>query len=137
MLKPVPLLTLVDGRTNSDCGIVALASWLADYDTARKAAEKEGNDPLKTGMYCSEVIRAARRFGLKLCVKRNIKFETDEGILSLGNSKRERKGKKYYGHYVVISHGLLFDGRDVWLPKDYFKVHPYYVPMAVLVVDVR
>lgn len=136
MRRPItPLLALMAMRNEGDCGIVALSIFTGrTYEDVFEAATKEAKAPHKEGLWCSQLIRTAARLGFGLRCKRNFDFAKDEGILCL-NSFKIKKGTKDFsdGHFVVVRRGLIFDGMDVWEPKQYLKANRKFTPTLIIV----
>src|ERR1700719_173019 len=132
MSRPAPFLILTDGHQTGDCTIIALTSLTGlPYSKVLSAACQVAPEPDTRGMYNTEIMATAKRLGFPLEMKRKWNMKTAEGILNLG-SRKKRNGKSQSGHCVVLSHGLIFEGTDVWEPDDYFKRNPRYIPRSIM-----
>ena len=117
----LPLLRLEEQR-GADCGIACIASLVgAKYEDV--LAEASRREPIGVymhdiGLYTSDVIKIAKRFGCNLREKRKCNFETDCGILAVAWN---RKKGSHTHHYVIVVGGLIFDLTDlsVWNAKEY------------------
>lgn len=132
---PAPFLKLTKQRAKGDCGIVALATLfsLPYEDVLDQASRLCKDSPHIVGLYGTDILRIANQLGHPLHRKRRCRFEADEGILGLASRKQKRGKKMNEDHWVVVSHGFIFDELDVWEPKEYFKVYPYK-PRSILAV---
>lgn len=120
-LPIVPLLRL-ERQRGADCGIACVSSLTgAKYEDV--LAEANRKEPVgvyvhDVGLYSSEVVKLAKRFGCALREKQICNFEKDEGILAVAWNKK--KGSHTH-HYVIVLGGLIFDLSDmtVWAPDEY------------------
>jgi hypothetical protein len=134
MRKPLPLLCLTPAQDSGSCGIIALAAFTGlSYGDVLEAASKICKHPQHRGMYCTELLKAAGLLGFKMRMKAHCNFKRDEGILNM--SAKKKKGKKSEaGHFVVVAAGLIFDGLEVWEPKDYFA-DTGYTPHSIMIIN--
>jgi hypothetical protein len=113
---------------------VALASWSGrSYEDVLAHASKTCQQPHRRGMYDTEVVRTARRMGVRLRKKRNCNFRTDEGILVLHAQDKAKKKRPFDSHYVFVSGGIIYDGTEIWEPRDYFNHYRRFKKGPILV----
>lgn len=121
------MLRLFPQRTDGDCSIACLATYLGrPYSTILKTAKRYSRDPVKLGMFMTEIQKVAKKLGCSLVLKRHINFANHEGILSVDNYakgwRRRGKGKEPEGHVVVLWRGLIYDptcGGTLWTVEQY------------------
>lgn len=111
-----PIVSMVPQRHPSDCGVSVLSMFLqVSYEEALLAISKDAPRVLRTGMWFTEVRRAAKRLGVPLRLKRRWNALTDEGILYVKN----RRGPN---HLILLRERLLWDTNfEVWRLDDYRK----------------
>jgi predicted double-glycine peptidase len=112
-----PMIAMVRQRHDNDCGVACLAMYLGiSYEDALIAFGGEAPEVLRSGVFWSQLKRAAANHGIKMVLRR--KWEpTDEGILQV----RYRKDH----HVVVLRHGLIFDtDYRVWPVRDFYATPP-------------
>ncbi len=134
VFPPGPFLKLTKQRSEGDCGIAALSALFSlPYEDVLDMASRMCRDsPHRVGLYGTDILRIAKHLGHPLHRKRNCHFASDEGILGLMSKQKQRGKKVNNDHWVVVSHGLIFDELDIWEPKEYFKVYRFK-PVSILV----
>lgn len=121
-----PLVSIVAQRHPGDCGVASLAMFLGvSYEEALIALGGEAPTVLRSGVWWSELKRAAAHFGVAMTVKRKWTL-ADDGLLQV----RYKKGY----HVVLLRRGLVFDtDYRVW---DFatFSAAPPRAPFGPLLV---
>lgn len=120
-------------RTGLDCGVTALAIFIADRAARQVVPGMRGLD----GCYNRELIAAAKRLGVTMRAVRRYNLDVDEGILRIRWNGAERRVESPGGHFVAVIGGSVHDPSDAsarpW--RDYvitenarpctlLKVHP-------------
>lgn len=107
-----PLVIIAVQRHDADCGAAALAMLLsASYEDVLLALGRPSL--LRRGVWFTDLVRAAEKFGVVLKRKATWDAEHDEGLAQI----HYRRGPS---HAVLIRAGLLFDtDGSVWEPDDY------------------
>ena len=127
--KALPLVQLVQRRTDFDCGLVAIAMYfgLSYEDTLAHAAQVTDVKVHRKGVFVTQIQRIAKQMGVQLVAKRTWDIENDFGILVgdylLDNGVKDR-------HAVLLKQGLIWDvDLGVWEPEDYFV---RFTPMMIV-----
>jgi hypothetical protein len=132
-MKTLPFVELLMTRGHADCGIIALAMFLnQSYENVLASmVTKKHKAPHVGGLMTREVVASARRFGVKLTLRRSWDEEEDTGLLTV---ERIRPSKyDFTQHIVLLRFGLVFDyDGKVWEPSTYYKHHGFK-PVSLLV----
>lgn len=123
---PVIKLTGSTGQdTISDCGICTVAT-LCDkrYEDVVAEAVQIVGENWKNGLYISQIIELARRFGVTLKRKRKYDIEEATGILNCEILHKGTGGRpRWENHVVVLMDGRVYDSDlRVWA-IDAFRDH--------------
>jgi ABC-type bacteriocin/lantibiotic exporter with double-glycine peptidase domain len=120
-----PLYTFEQQRAEGDCGIACLAMFIGrSYEDVLAAASASEFDVQihRRGIYLTQIIRIAKRFGVTL--RRQKTFQPDEvaGLLSvtLRSTAFERPD-----HIVILHEGLILEMayQQVWDYEDFIREH--------------
>ena len=114
--RHAPLVAMVAQRHRADCGAAVLAMLLhVSYEEALLALGESVPTMLRDGVWCTELTKAAARFGVTLKRKAVWDVEADEGIVRVSFKRGE-------GHVVLLRAGLIFDTDfTVWECDDWLK----------------
>ena len=127
-----PVLQIVLQRSQADCAIAVLASYLGKtYEDVLAAAATLQLDPKihRRGMWTHQMEKTAEALGVRLRRHRKWDLDTSEGILCLfqGNKSGD------VSHVVILKGGYIFDmdGGTVWEPDVYLSVERYKPTLLV------
>ncbi|KKN61527.1 hypothetical protein LCGC14_0521150 [marine sediment metagenome] len=117
--RPIPdSVYLVEQRAET-CSIVCLCMLAGcSYDEALVAAKKVSKHVLG-GLWGTEILKTARRLGLRLTKCLRWDWASDTGILMLETKSRQKRS--WDGHTALLYSGLVYDPyeRQLWRPDAY------------------
>lgn len=131
----LPFVNLQIQRGRGDCGIAALAMLLGrSYeDVFAAAVTRKYRNPHESGMYSAQIVKAAKRLGTTLTLRRTWDLESSCGLLTV--DKINKQPDDYPQHLVLLKFGLIFDtDGTVWEPELYFEQNGFR-PVSIFVEE--
>jgi ABC-type bacteriocin/lantibiotic exporter with double-glycine peptidase domain len=112
-------------RAVNDCAAACLSMLLGvSYEKALLAI----GDVLETGARTRDIKAAARKFGVRLRLKRPVDLETDSGLLAVGSKKWKTD------HLVVLHENTIVDtDASIWYDIDEYLAVNEARALSVLV----
>jgi ABC-type bacteriocin/lantibiotic exporter with double-glycine peptidase domain len=105
-------MRLVLQRAGADCGAAALATYLEQSyeDVYLVVSSIERQSRGKLGLNLSQIIAAAKAFGVTLRRKAHPALDDDDGLLVV--NWRSKTRHPLGSHLVVLGHGIIVDPAD-------------------------
>lgn len=139
MAKPLPphvTYTVVSKRNIGDCGVASLAMFLRrDYEEVLMEAAHVNRGALSVGLGCPDLVKIAKRLGVKTRWKRTIDWDDDHGVLWV-TMQPDPGEKEVRQHLVLLAEGSIIDPERpvrMWTDPDEYMAYYSAVGNQILV----